>query len=430
MKICFIPGMPTLYPRHAASVVSEHLAYFPAVLVEGARQVGKSTLVRTLFRDGEAKYLTLDDEATRDAAIADPAGFVDSFPAGTLIIDEIRRLPGLTLPIKASIDRDRRPGRFLLTGSSSLLRIRGTQDSLAGRVSRISMMGLSQGEIAGNREDFAAMACAPEGLENIPGFTSSVTRAAYIECCAAGSYPEALALPLRLANQWRDNYLDSIVRRDLPELQKSVSSERVFSILRLLAGAQSNELVRSKLAEDSVIPASTVASYLDLISDVQLYKPLNPWTPNLRAREVNRPKIIVLDSGLAMRLSRVTGEQLQNLNYQEAFGQFLEGFVVAELFKQKTWSAVDFGLFHYRDRNGLEVDIILEFEDGRVLALEIKASTSFNARQFQGLAALRDDLGDRFIGGIVLNTGAAGYRYSEKLWGLPISALWQGGLPA
>ena len=418
--------MSAFYQRHASSVVSEHLAHFPAVLIEGARQVGKSTLAKTLFKEGESRYLTLDDIATRDAAIADPTGFVDSFPEGTLIIDEIQRLPELTLAIKASIDRDRRPGRFLLTGSSSLLRVRGTQDSLAGRVSRISMMGLSQGGLAGNREDFASVASTLEALKKIPGFSSNLTRASYIDRCAAGSYPEALGLSPRLANQWRDNYLDSIVRRDLPELQKSVSSERVFSILRLLAGAQSNELVRSRLAEDSGIPASTVASYLDLLSDVQLFRTLSPWTPNLRAREVNRPKIVVLDSGLAMRLSRIMGEQLRNLNYHEAFGQFLEGFVVAELLKQKTWSAQDFELFHYRDRNGLEVDIIMEFDDGRVLALEIKASTSFNAQQFQGLAALRDDLGDRFIGGIVLNTGAEGYRYSEKLWGLPVLVLWQG----
>ena len=417
--------MSALYQRNVTSVVSEHLGYFPAVLIEGARQVGKSTMARALFADGEARYLTLDDESTRDAAIADPAGFVDSFSDRTLIIDEIQRLPELTLAIKASIDRDRRPGRFLLTGSSSLLRIRGTQDSLAGRVSRISMMGLSQGELEGNREDFAATTSTAEGLENIPDFTSTLNRNDYIQRCAAGSYPEVLGLPPRMANQWRDNYLDSIVRRDLPELQKSVSAERVFSILRLLSSAQSNELVRSKLAEDSGIPASTVASYLDLLSDVQLYQNLSPWTPNLRAREVNRPKIVVLDSGLAMRLSRVTGEQLQNLNYQEAFGQFLEGFVVAELLKQKSWSEQDFELFHYRDRNGLEVDIILEFDDGRVLALEIKAATSFNARQFKGLAALRDALGERFVGGIVLNTGQAGYRYSERLWGLPVSALWQ-----
>lgn len=422
--------MSSLYQRHASSIVSEHLAYFPAVLIEGARQVGKSTMARAMFKDGESKYLTLDDEATRDAAIADPAGFVDSFAEGTLIIDEIQRLPELTLAIKASIDRDRRPGRFLLTGSSSLLRVRGTQDSLAGRVSRIAMMGLSRGELDGIREDFAAVATTPGIPDKFPAFTSKMTRSDYIDFCAAGSYPEALGLPPRMANQWRDNYLDSIVRRDLPELQKSVSSERVFSILRLLAGAQSNELVRSRLAADSGIPASTVASYLDLINDVQLYGTLSPWTPNLRAREVNRPKIVVFDSGLAMRLSRIAGEQLQNLNYQEAFGQFLEGFVVAELLKQKTWSDRDFELFHYRDRNGLEVDIILEFDDGRVLALEIKASTSFNSRQFQGLAALRDDLGDRFIGGIVLNTGAEGYRYAQKLWGLPISALWQGGFLA
>jgi uncharacterized protein len=413
--------MSELIERHSESVAREMLTYFPGLVIEGARQVGKSTLARQLVADRDALYVTLDDDDTRDAAAADPAGFLKRAGEATMVIDEIQRLPELTLAVKASIDQDRRVGRFILTGSASLLRVRGLADSLAGRVGRLDLYGLSQGEIAGVPDDFPAAAMHLEDL--VDGWVSDETD--YAAAIATGSYPEVTALPPRMRRRWFDGYLAGIVRRDLGELRKEVSPARVESLLRALAGTQSGELVKSKLATTTSIPASTITSYLDLLADVGLVSTLAPWTPNLRKREVGRRKALVTDSGLALHLTRVTVEQLGQTAYRETYGAMLEGLVAAELLKQQTWTSAEFDLYHFRDRNGLEIDLVLEFAGGRILAIEVKASTSFKGDQFNVLRTLRDELGDRFIGGIVLNTGEKSYRYADRLYGLPISSLWR-----
>lgn len=415
--------MADLIPRHVKSWADELLAHTPAVIIEGARQVGKSTLAGELARrfDG-AVVVSLDDERTRDLAVEDSPGFVAQAGNGLLVIDEIQRLPPLTLAIKASIDADRRPGRFLLTGSSSLLRARGLADSLAGRIARVNLYGLSQGEIGRRWEDFGRAALS---LGQSADHESLLTRDDYVELVAAGCFPEFRALPERLRGQRLDDYVRSMVERDLTELRKEVQPARSLALLRALAGNQAGELVKSRLADTTSIPTGTITGYLDLLHDVGLVASLPPWTPNLAKREVGRPKTIVVDSGLATRLCRLSAGQLRRFEYGEALGALLEAFVAAELLKQRTWSEEEFELFHYRDRDGLEVDLVIEFYDGRVLAIEVKASTSFRGAQFAGLKTLRDLLGDRFVAGIVLNTGQSGYRFSDRLFGLPISSLWE-----
>ena len=200
-----------------------------------------------------------------------------------------------------------------------------------------------------------------------------------------------------------------------------------MAVLRTLAGRQSAELVKAKIAEETSVPASTITSYLDLLHDVGLVASVAPWTPNLAKREIGRPKTMVVDSALAMRLARLTPGQLSTLAYSESFGAMLEAFVAAELLRQRTWSDVSFDLFTYRDRDGHEVDLVMEFNDGSVVGVEVKSATSFSASQFAGLARLRDLLGTRFIAGVVLNTGAQGYRYADRLYGAPVSALWEFG---
>lgn len=412
--------MATLIRRHAEAVAQEMLAYFPGVVIEGARQVGKSTLARQLVSDRDAVYVTLDDDATRDAASADPAGFVSRAGDRIMVIDEIQRLPELTLAVKASIDNDRRPGRFILTGSASLLRVRGLADSLAGRVGRLPLYGLSQGELLGQRDDFASLAARLNDLVD----RWQATETDYVSLIARGAYPEAVTLPDRIRRRWFEGYLSGVVRRDLGELRREVSPARVESLLRALAGTQSAELVRSKLADTTSIPASTIIAYLDLLADVGLTTTLAPWTPNLRKREVGRRKALVTDSGLALHLTRVTSEQLGQIAYRETYGAMLEGLVTAELLKQQTWTSTEYDLYHFRDRNGLEVDLVLELAGGRILGIEVKAATSFRGDHFNGLRTLRDELGDRFVGGIVLNTGRTSYRYADRLVGLPVSSLW------
>lgn len=344
-----------------------------------------------------------------------------------MLIDEVQHAPELMLTIKAEIDRDRRPGRFILTGSASLLRAQGLSDSLAGRALRLTLYGLTQGELRRQHDDFLTWLASAEGLERAPTFTTSTTREEYVEICTTGSYPEPQGFPQRVRGAWFDSYLDGVIGRDLSDLRRQVQPDRAMSLLRLLAARQSQELVKARTAADSGIPATTVHSYLDLLRDVFLYEPLPPWTPNLAKREIGRPKILVVDSGLAARLVGLTPDQLAALLQREAFGSLLEGFVAAELRRQQTWSETDYTLHHYRDRDGLEVDLVAEFSDGRVLGLEVKASGTYQARQFTGLTRLRDALGDRFIGGVVLGTADHGYRYAPKLWGLPVSALWELG---
>lgn len=384
--------------------------------------MGKSTLAGEVAAPGSI-IVNLDVEALRDAARADPNGFVAQAGDRQLVIDEVQRVPELTLAVKAAIDADRRPGRFILTGSSSLLRVRGTADSLAGRVARIDLYGLSEGERADVVDDFAA--AIPAQLQALPTFSTEHTKDNYIDSLARGAFPELTVLSATMRTRWLDDYARSITGRDLTELRREVQPARAMAVLRTLAGRQSAELVKSKLAEETSVPPRTITGYIDLLHDVGLVASIPPWTPNLSRREIGRQKTLVVDPALALRLARMTPEQLQRLEYGEALGAFFEGFIAAELLKQRTWTTAPFELFHYRDRSGSEVDLVLEYEDGGVLGIEVKASSSYSGRQFSGLAKLRDQLGERFIAGIVLGTAPNGYRYSDRLYGAPIAALWQ-----
>lgn len=414
--------MSALISRHAAPVAAELLQHFPGLVIEGARQVGKSTLAKQIA-DPDAIVVNLDHDRTRSAALADPEGFVAQAGEHQLVIDEIQRVPQLTLAVKAAIDVDRHPGRFLLTGSSSLLRVRGTADSLAGRVARLSLYGLSRGEALGSTDDFAAAFI--ERAVSIPSFVTSVTRETYAQLLAAGSYPELREAPVAVRVAWIDGYLQGILGRDMAELRREVQPARAMAVLRTLAGRQSAELVKAKLAAETAVPPRTITGYLDLLHDVGLVSSIPPWTPNIAKREIGRPKTFVVDSAVAMWLARLTPVQLTQLEYGEAFGAMLEAFVAAELLRQRSWSRRHFDVFHYRNRDGDEVDIVLEFDDGSVVGIEVKSALSFNTGQFKGLTRLRDYVGRRFAAGIVLNTGATGYRYADRLYGAPVSALWE-----
>ena len=413
--------MRRILNRNAAPVAREWLAHFPALIIEGARQVGKSTFA-TMVADPTALITTFDDPATLAAAQADPTGFIDQAAGSQMIIDEIQRFPEITLPVKASIDADRRPGRFILTGSSSLLRVRGTADSLAGRAARLNLYGLSQGETRAENDDIAdAILADPPALARA---SDGADRSEYAEFLAAGAYPEIRQASARIRNAWLDSYVSNITGRDLPELGRMVDSARAIAILRTLAGRQAAELVKAKLADETSVPAGTITRYIDLLHDVGLVSSIPAWTPNLAKREIARPKTFVSDPALALRLARMTAGQLTGMHYGEAFGSALEAFVASELMKQRTWSAQDYQLFHWRDSDGGEVDLILEFGDGTVVAFEVKAAKSFAAHHFRGLKQLRDALGPRFLAGVVLNTSTSGYRYADRLWGAPISSLW------
>lgn len=361
------------------------------------------------------------NQRPRDAAVADETASVGQCPDGVLVIDEVQREPELALAIKASIDRDRHPGRFLLTGSADLLAVKGRSDSLAGRAATLRLRGLSQGELAGHPEDFVAWLLAGTPPHR---FTSGWTRADYAAAIARGGYPDARGLSTRLRIAWLDSYLDRVLERDATLLPSGGQSRRLRSVLSLLAANQAGELVKARIADGADVPPNTITAYLDVLRSVYLVDDLPPWTPNLTKREIGRPKTLVGDSALALRLNRQTEQQLVPLT-SDSIGGLFEAFVASELLKQRTWSEHDYQLFHFRDRDGVEVDLVLELDDGRVIGIEVKSSATYRSEHFAGLRFLRDRLGERFIAGIVVGMADAGYQYADRLYGLPAAALWQ-----
>lgn len=418
-------AMSGLISRNATEIAAEILSAFPALTIDGARQVGKSTFAAMLAdQHDDAQIVTLDDGAARDFARIDPEGFVNQNETGLLVIDEIQRAPDLLLPIKAAIDRARRPARFILTGSADLLRLERTPDSLAGRAISLRLHGLSQGEANGRREGFVDWFLRATSSEPA-AFTTPTTRDDYIRILAAGSYPELRRLSARLRDQWLESYLQRIVQLDARDVRQRVEPTRMVSILRLLAANQSGELVKKRIADAADLPASTVTGYLDTLQTLFLTDNLPPWTPNLTSREIGRPKVTIPDSALAMHLTQISPADLQPLIDNNHLGPLAEGLVVAELRKQQTWSNSRYRMFHYRDRDKVEVDLIIELPDRRILGVEVKAGRTYKAEHFKGLRFLADKLGDQFAGGFVLGTADHGVQIGQRLWGLPIAALWE-----
>lgn len=408
--------------RHATSLAREVLDAFPITVIEGARQVGKSTFAEHLAAGSAARIVTLDDEGMRVAAEEDPVTFVAQHD-GLLVIDEVQRVPGLLLALKAAVDRDRRPGRFLITGSSDLLRHPGAPESLAGRAVTVRLDALSQGERAARPDAFAARVAASSRL---PGdFTTALDRADYVARIVAGGYPEPSSLSPRMRDVWIDAYVDRLISRDARDLTRVPDPGRLAALVRLLAANQSGELVKSRLARDAGIPETSVSALLGLLDALFLTDALRPWTPNLTSREIGRPKAFIADSGIAVRSARLREAALIRPDGSGHLGGQLEGFVVGELRKQSRWTSDPHELFHYRDRDGLEVDVVIEFDDGRVLAVEVKASATVKHEHFKGIRALRQRLGDRFVAGVVLNTARSAVQYGDRLIALPVAALWE-----
>lgn len=392
------------------------------VVVQGARQVGKTTLITQVVERLSGRFVTLDNDLTRAAAEADPSAFLAQNPDGLLTIDEVQRVPALVLALKLAVDRDPRPGRFLLTGSANLLRLPAIHDSLAGRAENIDLYGFSQGELVGKREGFVDRLLAGGSFS---AHRSDLTRSRYLELACAGGYPEALTRsPGKRRNAWFDNYIRRIVERDAPDISGLQRLSDLPLLLRLLAARNTAELNVASLAGDAGIPVRTLDPYLELLETLFLIHRLPAWSTNLSKRIVSRPKVALLDTGLAARLVNVSPAGVGVGTNAHVAGQLLEGFVASEIRRQLTWSNQTARLFHYRDHAGAEVDLVLETDDGRVAGIEVKATSTVRARDARWLNQLRDRLGDRFVGGVILHTGSTSAPFGQRVTATPLDALW------
>lgn len=388
------------------------------MLVVGPRQVGKSTLVQQVIaaRPGST-YLTLDDLTVQGAAQADPAGFIAGL-TGTVAIDEIQRAPGLLLAIKAAVDRDRRPGRFVLTGSTNVLALPTISDTLAGRIQVIRLRPLSQGELTGSREDFIDRAFDPGAI--FPA--GPVSRADIVDRIVAGGYPEAVGRRGERRAAWFESYLTTIVQRDVLDLSRIEDLAALPRLLTLLATRSAGLLNVADVSRSLGMPLSTVQRYLAILEAIMLVEPIPAWAANLGRRLIRAPKVGLVDSGLVAHLQGMTPKRL--LADPDRLGPLLESFVIEELRRQSTWMTAPPGLFHYRDGAGQEVDAVLEQRDGSIVGVEVKASATVVPADTRGLRALRSATDDRFVRGIVLYSGDAVVPLGDRLVALPLPALW------
>ena len=405
-------------PRNAASAVADALSDTRVVLVNGARQAGKSTLARAVAGHEAAEWRDLDLPQDRQSALQDPVGFV-SFD-GLMVIDEIQRAPELLLAIKNKVDTDPRPGQFLLTGSSRLLALRGLPDTLPGRMETVELWPFSQGEIDRAADGFvdAAFRLGPDLRHE-----STVARVEYSDRLVRGGLPEAVArTDPRRRGRFLDAYVQNLIDRDVMQLTEIERAPQLGTLIRILAARSGLLVAPGSLESELQISRPTVARYMSLLEEVFLIKRISGWSRNLGTRATAAPKLIFVDSGIAARLLALDSHALRRPG--APFGPLLEGFALSELARQLTWSRELADLYHYRDHNKVEVDCVLENRQGKVIGIEVKAASTVRADDFNGLRRLAAKLGDDFLVGLVLYTGSATLPFGARLRAVPLSALW------
>jgi hypothetical protein len=388
------------------------------VLVTGPRQSGKSTLADlALATRSNAVRLSLDEPGLLAAAREDPVGFIDQ--PGTVFIDEVQRAPELLLPIKAAVDRANRPGQFLLTGSTNVLMMPRVADVLTGRMQLIELWPFSQGEIDGQIDGFVDRAFA-----GWPGqTTTTLTKADHLGRAAAGGFPEAVARPdERRRGDWFAGYLDAFVQRDVRDLAAIERPAELRRLLRLLAARSGQLLKVEALARDAGLTPTTARRYIDLLEAAFLIRVVRGWSTSKTTRAIRAPKVFLRDAGMLCHLLGVSADGL--LSPTADAGPVLESFATMELARQLGWARTRAELFHFRNKDGTEVDAVLEAADGRVVGVEIKAGATVRSNDFRGLRLLADRLGDRFTCGLVLYSGQHTLSFGDRLRCAPLGALW------
>lgn len=405
----------------------EALSDTPVVFLRGARQTGKTTLVKQLAEapagEGSRQYISLDSATALAGALEDPTGFLQGLKK-PVVIDEAQRASALMLAIKEDVDRERQAGRYLLTGSANILTLPGIADSLAGRMEVLTLYPLSQGEIAGLQEDFISTLFAKEFLLEHTNKTL-LTREKLLEAIALGGYPEVLSRsnPKR-RTAWFDSYITTLVERDIRDISNIQDISGLIRLLRLL-GVRSGTLYnQAELSRSVGMPASTLGRYIPLLEALFLVWFLPAWSSNLSKRLVKSPKVHISDSGLACHLCGADEDRLANDSIMA--GRLLESFVVGELLKQNSWTEHPVSLYHYRSQSGEEVDVVLEDRAGRVAAVEVKLAASVASHDIKGLASLRDALGDHFVRGVIMYTGQDIMPMGDRIYAVPVEVMSNG----
>lgn len=413
--------------RRVSSILADLMREEPVVALHGPRSVGKSTVLRALAGERGVPVVDLDDPAVLEAVRASPAAAVGEHTP--LCLDEYQHAPEILDALKARLNREGSlPGTAVLTGSTRQDALPRTAQALTGRLHSLTIWPLSQGEISGAAENLlpALRANAAAAVAALP--TSRTTRNTYIDKILAGGFPLAIVRSSPSArNRWFDDYVTQSLERDAVELVRIRQRKALRELFYRLAAQTGQLLNLSHVGNDLGIDRKTLEGYVELLEDLFLVVRLPAWGKTLRARAGSRPKVHVVDSGLAGRLLRLTPAKLAGLdptNLTE-LGSLLETFAAGELRKQVSWLDEQVTCGHWRTSADDEVDFVIEFDDGAVLAFEVKAGERATGNDLKGMRKLREALGERFIAGVALNMGSRSYTYEDRLHVMPLDRLWR-----
>lgn len=405
-----------LFFRLITSRIREALSDTPVVMIAGPRQAGKTTLVRNL-ETKDMRYLTLDDKLTLLSAQEDPQGMIRGI--NRAVIDEVQRAPGLLLAIKKSIDEDRRPGRFLITGSANLMMLPTVADSLAGRMETLTLLPLSQSEIYNNSVNW--IDAVFKG--NIPKATVPVIGDELIKIVLRGGYPEAIhRTDDRRRNAWHRQYIAALIQRDVREVAEIEKTSLLPRFMRCMAQTAGKMCNYTKLGGATGLDGKTADRYISVLEQMFLVKRLDVWSKNEIKRIAKTPKLQFIDSGLLSSLLGIN--QANAAQNRSILGFVLETFVYGELMKQMTTADNDYQLLYYRDADKVEVDIVIENSVGELVGLEVKASATVRSDDLRGLKKLSNISGKKFKLGLLLYDGTETSPLGDKIWAAPLSTLW------
>jgi predicted AAA+ superfamily ATPase len=406
--------------RHLTERILTALDDAPVVYLQGARQTGKSTLVRMIAKNRRpAEYYSLDTLAVSAAAQDDPEGFVAGLN-GPVVIDEVQKAPMLLPAIKSAVDADRKPGRFLLTGSASVLTLPAVSESLVGRMELHTLWPFSQGEICATRESFVEKVFQKKFSPELP---DKISQERMIKRILSGGYPDAIARKTKdRRDAWFDSYATTLLHRDVRDLANIEKLSDMPRLLRVLASRAGSLLNYADLSRSMSSPQTTVKRHIALLESLFLVKLLPAWAANLGKRLVKSPKLLFADSGLLAFILDLDAKRIRD--DRTRLGPLLENFAAMELFKQLGWSKKRCNIHHFRTENGAEVDLVLEDPAGQMVGIEVKSTSSINAHDFKGLKALAEIAGDRFVRGLILYLGDLSVPFARNLAAMPINTLW------
>jgi predicted AAA+ superfamily ATPase len=415
-----------LAKRRLVDVAAARFAEEPVLVLNGPRTVGKSTLLSQLADRLGRAVIDCDDPAIRAAVRADPGRFVES--SEPVLIDEYQHVPELLDAIKAQLNRDLRPGRYVLAGSTQYASVPAAAQALTGRVDIIPVLPLTQGEIDGVNEGFVARLLDGGGVQTSPGEAAPTTREEYARRSTSGGMPVALRRPPgRSRSRWFANYVDLVVDKDVMDISRVRQREMLPRLLGQLA-ARSGQVLNMAAAAGAIgLDRSTGENYVKLLEAVFLVYRLPAWGTTLGSRIVKHPKVHMTDSGVMAWLLNLTPEKVAQAAPATLteYGHLLETFAVGEVLKQISWSDAPVAAGYFRTEAGDEVDLVLERDDGQVIAFEIKAGTRISGEDLRGLRLLKDRLGARLEEAVILYTGEHAYRHDGWIWVLPLSELWR-----